>query len=183
MEPRLFLSTDRKLVRGKRPTAYNPTDLHHSQDTPKNVTATNGLPNAGTGHSYTFSFGNYHGPAIPRPGLAKFLFDCEYGLFDQTPASGRGVWTPYPRGKYVCKGDLDGAVSLKMIGNHFGWNLAIHDIAFLIKMMHEIEGVKDGSRFFDFVVNYTNESDMDTFETVAYGKWESTGAITAVTSS
>ena len=83
----------------------------------------------------------------------------------------------------MCKGDLDGAVSLKLIGNHFGWNLAIHDIAFLIKVMHGVEGVKDGARFFDFVVNFTNESDMQPYETVAYGKWESTGAITADTSS
>lgn len=70
-----------------------------------------------------------------------------------------------------------------MIGNHFGWSLTIHDVAFLIKTMHDIEGVKDGSRFFDFVVNYTDGLDMRAFETVAYGKWESTGAVTAGTDS
>ena len=168
---------------GNAHTAYNPIDLHHSQDAPKNVTATNGLPTSANGDTYTFSFGNYHGAATPRPGLAKFLFDCEYGLFGQTPASGRGVQTPYPRGKYICRGDINGVVDLRLIGNRFGWSLTIHDIAFLIKVMHEIEGVKDGSRYFDFVVNYTNESDLHPYETVAYGKWESTGAITAVTSS
>ena len=63
--------------------------------------------------------------------------------------------------------------------------MTIQDVAFLIKVMHDVEGVKDGSRFFDFVVNYTNESDMHPFQPVAYGRWESTGAImgTAVTSS
>ena len=59
----------------------------------------------------------------------------------------------------------------------------MHDVAFLIKVMHDIEGVKDGSRFFDFVVNYSNESGVRPFETVAYGKWDSTGGITAGTSS
>ena len=53
---------------------------------------------ASNGHSYTFGISNNHDPGTPRSGLATFLFDCEFGLFDATPALGLGVWTPYARG-------------------------------------------------------------------------------------
>lgn len=57
--------------------------------------------------------------------------------------------------------------------NHFGWSLAIHDIAFLIKEVHRCQGDKEQVRYFDFVVNYSKEEGGRKMQTVAYGEWES----------
>ena len=93
------------------------------------------------------------------------------------------MWTPYPGGKYECKGNLPGVVRIKVVKNVYGWKMAIHDIAFLIKVVHEIEGVKDESQFFDFVVNYTNNLDAHPYQTVASGEWEKSDASTTAATS
>lgn len=36
-----------------------------------------------------------------------------------------------------------------------GWKTAYHDLAFLIKVLHDTVGVKDETLFFDFIFNYT----------------------------
>lgn len=154
----------------------------HSQDKPRNLTAINGLLTATNGHSYTLGFSNYHGAATPRPGLAKFLFDCEFGLFGQVPASGSGVWTPYPYGKYVCNGNIPGMVRMYLAENTVGWKMAYHDLAFLLKVLHDTEGVKDEAPFFDFVFNYTDELDDHPYQRVVNGEWVKTYSGTAVTS-
>ncbi|CAF9936683.1 hypothetical protein IMSHALPRED_010857 [Imshaugia aleurites] len=152
------------------------------QDKPRNLTTPYSLSAAENGHSYTFGFANYHGAATPRPGLAKFLFDCEFGLFGQVPASGLGVWTPYPQGKYVCNGNLPGMVRMNLVDNTVGWKMAYHDLAFLIKVLHDTEGVKDEAPFFDFVFNYTDELDDHPYQRIVNGEWVKTYGGTGATS-
>ena len=148
-----------------------------SQDKPASNLLTAGASN---GHSYTFGFSNNHGPGTPRPGLAKFLFDCEFGLFDATPASGLGVWTPYPRGKYICNGNLQGQLLMNLIPNTIDYKMAIHDLAFFNKVLHDTRGVEDSAPFFDFVFNYTPELDTTPYERVVEGQWRSKyGDVTA----
>ena len=124
-------------------------------------------------HPTATRFSNNHGPATPRPGLAKFLFDCEFGLFDATPASGLGVWTPYPRGKYICNGNLDGQLLMTLVSNTIDYKMAIHDLAFFNKVLHDTRGVEDSAPFFDFVFNYTPELDSTPYERVVEGQWRS----------
>ncbi|KAM0800984.1 hypothetical protein BDR22DRAFT_888998 [Usnea florida] len=138
--------------------------INGPQDTPTNLTG------SANGHSYTFGFANYHGTPTPRPGLAKFLFDCEFGLFGQVPAS-TGVWTAYPGGKYVCNGNLPGMIRMNLVENSVGWKMAYHDLAFLIKVLHDTEGVKDEAPFFDFVFNYTDELEKRGYQRVVNGEW------------
>ncbi|CAD6594089.1 MAG: hypothetical protein ASARMPRED_008517 [Alectoria sarmentosa] len=152
------------------------------RDKPTNLTATETLLAAGNGHSYTFGFANYHGAATPRPGLAKFLFDCEFGLFGQVPASGLGVWTPYPQGKYICNGNLPGMVRMSLVDNTVGWKMAYHDLAFLIKVLHDTEGVKDEAPFFDFEFNYTDELGSTPYQRIMNGEWVRTYSGTTATS-
>jgi len=128
---------------------------------------------ASNGHSYKFGFGSWHGTEIPRPGLAKFLFQCEFNLFGQIAAPGQGVWTPYPRGRYVCNGELPGMVRVDLDENNVGWKMAYHDLAFVLKVLHDSEAVKDKVPFFDFHVIYTPETEGTPEETVAYGSWDS----------
>lgn len=161
-----------------QPYAYKtckPAECQYRQGKPTNLTSANG-------HSYTFGFANYHGSATPRPGLAKFLFDCEFGLFGQVPALGSGVWTPYPQGKYVCNGNLPGMIRTNLVENSVGWKMAYHDLAFLIKVLHDTEGVKDVAPFFDFVFNYTNELDDTPYQRILNGEWVRTYSGTAATS-
>ncbi len=155
-----------------RPSAAGTfTEHRHSQDKPTNLSASDGLLAAANGPSYTFGFANYHGAATPRPGLAKFLFDCEFGLFGQVPASGLGVWTPYPQGKYDCHGNLPGVIRMSLVENTVGWKMAYHELAFLIKVLHHTEGVKDEAPFFDFIFNYTDELHERPYERVVNGEW------------
>ena len=149
----------------------------HSQEAPSNLTAANE-------DSYTVSFGNHHGPATPRPGLSNFLFECEFGLIDQIPSSSaQGKWTPYPQGKYACTTDSPGTLSMKVVKNDFGWNMAYRDIAFLIKVVYYNRALQHSAQSFDFVVNYTNDRDRHRFRTVASGEWRNTNGNTAGMSS
>ena len=104
-----------------------------------------------------------------RPGLAKFLFNCEFYLLDEIAKPGRGVWFPTPQHKYVCNGDLPGMVRIDLAQNDVGWNAAYHDIAFIIKVLHDVKAVEDETPFFDFHVNYTPELGEREYETMAYG--------------
>ena len=133
------------------------------------------------GHSYEFGFGNWHGASTPQPGLAKYLFECEFELFGQVPASGLGVWRPYPRGHYVCNnGQLSGMIRVDLDDNDVGYNMAYHDLAFVLKVLHDTEGVKAEVPFFDFHVNYTPDVDERPPETVMHGSW--VNAVRGVTS-
>ncbi|KAL8836731.1 MAG: hypothetical protein Q9170_002795 [Blastenia crenularia] len=135
---------------------------------------------------YTYGFSNFHGSQIPQPGLAKFLFECEFGLFGQVPPSGAGVWTPYPAGTYTCNGNvpnLPTSLHVRLADNGVGWTMAYHDLAFLIKMLHDTQGVEEESPFFSFLFNYTPDVDKVPYQRVANGEWvKSVGNVAAATS-
>lgn len=52
--------------------------------------------------------------------------------------------------------------------------MAIHDLAFFNKVLHDTRGVEaGGAPFFDFVFNYTPELDTVPYERVVEGQWRS----------
>ena len=169
MDPRLYLLQARRFTI-TYPTSYCHARLTNdqSQATPPNIAG------AANGHSYTFGFNNFHGAQIPQPGLAKFLFECEFGLFDKVPASGQGVWTPSPAGKYACNGNvpnLSTTLRIALAANPIGWKMAYHDLAFLIKVLHDTQGVEKESPFFDFAFNYTPDVGRVPYARVANGEF------------
>lgn len=154
---------------------------------PKNLTGTSvltgtyGVTGPYSGDSYVFGFANFHGAAHPRPALAKFLFECEFGLFGQIPASDPGVWTPYPDAVYGCYGD-PGVLSMKRVEQSTGWLMAYHDLAFLIKVLHDTQGVKDEAPWFDFQFGWSNRTGVYPHVPIINGKWDRSYGTTAVTS-
>ena len=60
---------------------------------------------------------------------------------------------------------------MSLVENTVGWKMAYHDLAFLIKVLHDTEGVKDEAPFFDFIFNYTDELDERPYERVVNGEW------------
>ena len=177
MDLKSCLSMGRKLTLSSQRQVQPQLTAKHSQEAPSNLTVANE-------DSYTVSFGNHHGPVTPRPGLANFLFECEFGLIDQMPSSSaQGKWTPYPQGKYACTTDSPGTLGMRVVKNDFGWSMAYRDIGFLIKVVYYKQALQSSAQSFDFVVNYTNDRDRHRFRTVAYGEWRNTNGNTAGTSS
>lgn len=58
--------------------------------------------------------------------------------------------------------------------------MAIHDLAFFNKVLHDTRGVEDSTPFFDFIFNYTPELDTTPYERVVEGQWKNKyGDVTA----
>ena len=51
------------------------------------------------------------------------------------------------------------------------WDMAWHDIGFLLKVLHDVEAVKDESQFFAFEANYTPDLSEMTYQKVVGGTW------------
>lgn len=142
---------------------------------------------ASNGNAFSFGFSKEYGQELPRPHFAKFLFDCEFHLFDApvlgnpvgTLPSGKGVWEPWPRGKYVCNGDSPGQLRMTLVRNTIGHNLAIHDLAFFVKVLHDERAVQDSTAFFNFAVYCS--LDGAPAEQVADGQWGSKFGATVAT--
>ena len=136
----------RELISGDASTAYapSPTNSHHSEDIPKNITAPGKLP------YYALSYFNYHGPPTPLPGLAKFLFKCESDLLDEVPASDLGILTPYPHGKYVCEPVFGGSIHITLVSNTRGWNMTYKDLNYLMAALFISEALQSVAQSFDF---------------------------------
>ena len=73
-------------------------------------------------------------------------------------------------------------VRMNLVDNSVGWKMAYHDLAFLIKVLHDTEGVKDEAPFFDFIFNYTDELDDHRYQRVVNGEWVRRYGSTAATS-
>ena len=71
----------------------------------------------------------------------------------------------------MCNGNLPGVIRMNLVENSVGWKMAYHDLAFLIKVLHDTEGVKDEAPFFDFVFNYTDELEERGYQRVVNGEW------------
>ena len=72
---------------------------------------------------------------------------------------------------------------MNLVENTLDWKMAYHDLAFLINVLHDTEGVKDEAPFFDFIFNYTDELDTHPYQRVVNGEWVKAYDGTAVKSS
>ena len=62
---------------------------------------------------------------------------------------------------------------MRLISNTIDYKMAIHDLAFFNRVLHDTRGVEVSTPFFDFVFNYTPELDTTPYERVVEGQWKS----------
>ena len=57
-------------------------------------------------------------------------------------------------------------IRMSLLENFVGWEMAYHDLAFSIKVLHGTEGVKDEAPFFDFgsITKSTDELDSQPYQ-------------------
>ena len=91
-----------------------------------------------------------------------------------TTATANAVWAPAPNGRYFCQnGNARGALRFRLEENDADWDMAWHDLGFILKVLYDLEGTKSNAQFFDFHVNYTPDSQAKEAETVMSGSWDS----------
>ena len=79
-------------------------------------------------------------------------------MFDNIPAS--GVWTPWPGGYYTCRNAQirDSFLHVNLLDNIVDYQMAIHDLAFVLKALFDEQGSHRVSLHFTFDFSYTPDS-------------------------
>ena len=102
------------------------------------------------------------------------LFECSFNLLDRIPTAptANAVWSSAPGRNYICEnGNAPGAIRMQQKRNDVDWNMAWHDLGFILKVLYDMQGTKDSVKFFQFTVNYTPDTEAKEYETVMFGNW------------
>lgn len=64
-----------------------------------------------------------------------------------------------------------------------GWLMAYHDLAFLTKVLHDTQGIKNEAPWFKFQFGWSNQTHVYPHVPIVNGKWDESYSSTAATSS
>ena len=127
--------------------------------------------NNGNDFTYLYGLSSGYGPFNAEPAFARFLFQCEFNLFDLIPASGAGVWTPAKNGLYSCdNGLVPGTLQVNWKTNPIGYGMNYHDLAFVVKVLHDANSNNSTVGYFSFAFQAAKGGSSDYYDVMS-GTW------------